>query len=479
MSLNLKAINSVKWSILAEVTAKTISPLVFVILARFLAPEDFGVMAAATVIISFSQVFWDAGLAKALIQRQDCIEESAEVVFWVNLALGSLLFLILFAGADLVGAFFHDERIAVVVRVLSLQSPLAALASVHTAMLQREFNFKRLFKVRLLTSVAPTLVSVPMALNGLGYWALVGGTLMGQAAQTVMLWNIAVWRPSFTFNRRLAFELFSFGRWAMLSALLGWFFNWMDSIIVGRFLGTYDLGLYRTGNALVSVIFGLVFAPLLPVLYSMFSRIQYDMDRIRKTAFFTGKLMAVILFPVGFGLVVVRDQIPALVFGGGWFGVGDVVSVIAVTQAVAYTVSINQEIYRGIGRPDLEAKIMIISMMIRLPSYLISINYGLMYFVFARFASTVLGLVNHLMFAKAVIKIPYRDYFNIILIPLSSGLIMLWAGLAFDSELGPGFSPLFRTLLVIAFCSIFYTALIFILDRKFIVRAYNVLRSPR
>ena len=141
------------------------------------------------VIISFSQVFSDAGLGKALIQRQDRVEESANVVFWLNLGIGLIIVAILIAAAPLIAGFFHDERIAPVVQVLSLQILLAAFSSVHTALLQKDLNFKQLFWVRLATTAVPGIASIPLAINGMSYWALVAGTLLGQAVQGAVLWR--------------------------------------------------------------------------------------------------------------------------------------------------------------------------------------------------------------------------------------------------------------------------------------------------
>src|SRR5688572_17206087 len=120
MSLTQAALNSFKWSVLTEIASKAIGPIAFIVLAHLLVPEDFGVVAAATVIVSFCQILWDAGLSKTLVQRQDRISESANVIFWANVALGVAVMILLLGIADFVGSFFQDPRIASVVRVLSL-----------------------------------------------------------------------------------------------------------------------------------------------------------------------------------------------------------------------------------------------------------------------------------------------------------------------------------------------------------------------
>ena len=234
MSLTSSVKHSLKWSFLGEVFGKTVGPLVFIILARLLVPEDFGVVAAATVVISFSHVFWDAGLAKALVQRQTNVSESANTVFWINFVLGAALFAILLLTADLIAAFFQDPRISPVVSVLALRIPLVALGSVHSALFQKNFYFKKLVWIKLLTISIPAAASIPLAMNGAGYWALVAGTLTGQVANTAALWLVSSWRPSLEFDRVLALELWRFGRWSMLTGLSVWLYLWMDAIVVGH-----------------------------------------------------------------------------------------------------------------------------------------------------------------------------------------------------------------------------------------------------
>jgi len=477
MSLKQKAVNSLKWSILGEVVSRAVSPLVFVILAKILIPEDFGVVAAATVVISFSQVFWDAGLAKALIQRDQRVEESATVVFWINVILGFLLFLALILTADYVALFFSDPRIESVVRVLGIQLPLAAACSVHTALQQRDFNFRKLFWVRIFTTAGPVLASVPLALYGAGYWALVAGTLTGQLAQALVLWRITSWRPTFWFDRLLAYELFRFGRWVMISALLGWFFVWMDAVIVGGFLGTHDLGLYRTGNAMVTLVFALIVGPLIPVLYSLFSRVGKDLPKLRELVTFVERLLVIVVIPVGIGLLVLRDIIPALIFREEWVGIGEIIGIIGITQAIAYTVSVKQQVYRSIGRPEVETKIMLVSTIIRLPFYLISINYGILAFVCARLIATILGVINHLIFAKYIIQMGYGDYFRIMGIALFLGGTMFLVGWGSDSIIGTETNLILRAFAVVGVCTIYYGSIVYFLEKPFIRKAFKRLRE--
>ncbi|MCA9564736.1 MAG: oligosaccharide flippase family protein, partial [Myxococcales bacterium] len=136
--LKTKVIQASFWSSLSEASSRALAPLIQIVLARMLTPEDFGVVASAAIILSFTNVLWDAGLSKALIQRREGLEEASHVVFWTNLALAGVVYAILLASADPIARLFQDARIAAVVRVMGINLLFGSLSSVHTALLRRE-----------------------------------------------------------------------------------------------------------------------------------------------------------------------------------------------------------------------------------------------------------------------------------------------------------------------------------------------------
>lgn len=475
MSLTKTALHSLKWSMLAAIASKAIGPIVFLVLARILLPEDFGVIAAATVVISFSQVFWDAGLAQALVQKQDRVNESANVVFWLNSCLGVAMLLVLLVLADAVAAFFHDHRIGQVVRVLSLQLPLAAVASVHTALFQKNFHFKKLFWIRLIATSIPALASLPLAMLGAGYWALVAGTLTGQVALTLSLWLMSSWRPTLGFDRALARQLWRFGRWAMLSALLAWFYLWMDAIVVGHYLGPHDMGLYRTGNTLVIMVFGLIFSPVLPVLYSILSRAQHDLPKLREAFLFVIRGVALVGFPVALTLVAVHEPLEEYLFGPSWAGVGVVVSILALAHALAWVVTIPGEVYRAAGKPHLETLSMAVSAIVYLAVYIATIRYGLLVFVLARLCLVVFGFAFHVFISWKYIDVPLLRWARALCGSMAGATVMCLILYSFSLAINQG--PLLYAA-QLAGGLLGYIAVILMLESAYIKQAKSNILKP-
>ncbi|NCC30467.1 MAG: lipopolysaccharide biosynthesis protein [Chloroflexia bacterium] len=421
---------SLKWSAAGELASRLIQPLVFLILARILTPEDFGVMAAATMVISFSQIFWEAGMGKALIQRQRDIPEAANVAFWVNAVLGICIGCLIFLIAEPVARHvFNDFRVTLVLQIMVVHVLLAAVAAVHTAMLQKEFQFKRLFWVRLLTVTLPAFAAIPMALHDWSYWSLVVGALVGQAVQTVVLWGVHDWRPAWAFDRKVFQQMVGFGLWVGLSGLLGWFYIWADAFIVGMHLGAHELGLYRTGNQFVLMLFGVIFAPLLPVLYSHLSDIQSDRERLRVTYERVVKASILVALPIAFIVFAASGPLSKLVFGDAWVGIGLVISVMALTHGTSWIIGANGEVYRAIGKPAYETIVMGISLPVYLLAYVLSIHHGFEAFVWTRLALAVVATFFHLALARQILDLPIRSVFRFLIMMAIVSCIALPIGI--------------------------------------------------
>ncbi len=410
-------IQAFKWSMAAEIASKAIQPLIFILLARLVTPEDFGVMTAALMVIAFSQILWEAGMGKALIQRQTDVDAAANVAFWINIVLGGSMATILYLMASPVAhIFFQDSRVTLVLQVMTLQILFGSISAVHTALLQKEMGFKRLFWVRFATVTLPGLTAIPLALRGMGYWALVAGILLGQAVQVVMLWWSSPWRPSFSFDIPVFKEMVKFGSWVGLSGLLAWFYIWADSFIVGMYLGSHDLGLFRTGNQFVAMIFAFVFGPTIPVLYSHFVKMEGDKDRLGSAMERVIKVLIIISIPIAFTLFSLSEPIGECLFGEKWQGIGLVIRVMALMHGFSWIVGINGEAYRSIGKPFLEAGVMASSLIVYIPGYLISIKYGLDTFVWVRLVLAMWALMFHIILMKMVLSLSLGPLFKLFLI---------------------------------------------------------------
>ncbi len=474
MTLLAAAVQAFKWSLLGEAASRLVAPIVFVVLARLLLPDDFGVVAAATVAVSFFQVFWDSGLTRALVQRDQEDAVVVDTIFWINLALSGLVMGAMWMSAPMVAAFFNDARIADVLRVLCVVAPLTATSALLTALMQRRFDFKRLFWVRLVTTAGPGLVSIPLALGHWGHWALVAGVLLGQVLQVIVLWWVVDWRPSWRLDRRQAADLLRFGKWTMLSGLLGWLYGWLDSIMVGYFMGSSDMGLYRTGNTFVILVFGLIFSPLLPVLYSLFSRAQNDLPRLREALLTVAQAIAVVSLPIGLGLALLGDDVGTVIFGAQWVGVGAVVGLTGLSHAMGWIAGANGELYRATGRPHIETLTMAVMLAAYIPIYWWVAQRGLGQFLWARVGLSALALVGHVVVCWRVLGISPLRWLRACGWATACALLAMVMVHAMPLS---SLSPMWRVALSAGLGLLVYVVLIAVAERDFMKRLISILKT--
>lgn len=410
-TLKKLTVTASKWSVLSEIAAKAATSLFFVVLARLLAPEDFGVVAVAMIVVSFAQTLWEFGLARSLIQRQTDTEDAADIAFWTNLLLGLVFYIGLAVVADAFANLFGAPKAGPVLRLLGIQIVIGSMSSVHIALYQRDLNFKALFWIRLGTSFLPGAVSIPLAATGFGYWALVAGMIASNLTLFALVWVFHSWRPRWRYNKQLAKDIFKFSFWTTAEGILSWGIQWIDVIIVGAFFSSQIMGMYRFGSMLVAMIFGLVFLPLLPVLFSGLSRIQDDEEKFFSALADVRKLVALLAMPMGVGLYLIRTQFQDAVLGSGWLGIDPILGVFALSAALSWLIAPNVVALRSIGRPDLNAKLVFSSLLISLPIYLLSAAEGLAAFLIARLATIAfISLPLHFAIASKYLKINVRRY---------------------------------------------------------------------
>lgn len=409
--MNTSIINkSLRWSFLGEVVSRLAQPLTFLYLMAVLGPGDYGVVAAAAMVIAFTQIFWEAGLGKALIQYEGNKKEAASTAFLLNVALGVVVSLILWLSAEFIAVeLFKDLRVKNVLRLLIVQVALTAITATQVALMQEEFNFKGIFFAKFTQAVIPSVVSIFMASSGYGYWALVAGSIVGAAAHTLIIWSVSDWRPKAIFCIRTAKRLLAFGSWVMYGGLLTWFYMWADSLIISLNLTSQELGSYRTGSQVTGMVFSLILSPILPVTYSYLTKIKGEKkekigDQMKKII----TSLSLLCFPLAAFMYIVVGPLTEYILPNKWNGLGGVISIIGVMQGISTIVGVNGEAYRSIGKPKYETFVNSIMIFVYLPVYFFSIEYGFEVFLWARLGLAALALCIHMALLSKVFGLTVR-----------------------------------------------------------------------
>lgn len=239
-----KATRSLGWNTLSFGGSKLLSLITLSILARLLPPEDFGLVALATLTMDYLSIVSDLGFGAALIQRRENLRESASIAFTINLLANTALTMLVFFIAPYAAAFFREPELIPVLRWLSLTFMLKAIGSIHKVLLERELNFKKRVIPDLGNSIFKAIISIGLALAGFGVWSLIAGQLAGIVLSSAVAWNMLPWKPRLSWDSKTAKDLFSYGLSIMgIRAFSAWEDNF-DYLIIGRLFNTTALGIY-------------------------------------------------------------------------------------------------------------------------------------------------------------------------------------------------------------------------------------------
>lgn len=410
-TLNAKVKTATKWSTAAEFAAKLVTPITSIVLARLLTPEAFGVVTTLTMVITFAELFTDAGFQKYLIQHEfkDAVdrEQSTTVAFWSNLVLSLFFWLLIAIFADPLAALVGNPGLGHVLIVACASIPLASFSSIQMALFKRDLDFKTLFKARIVSVVIPLLITVPLAFWLRSYWALVIGTLVVNLSNAVLLTAMSKWKPRWFYSFSKLKEMFSFTMWSMIESVSLWLTGYVDVFIVGTALNQYYLGLYKTSSTLVGQIIGLITAITTPILFSALSRLQNDEKEFQRLFFRFQKLVGLLIIPIGVGIFIFDDFVTEVILGRQWVEAAGFVGLWGLTSSLTIVLAhYSSEIYRAKGRPKLSVLAQVLHIVVLWPVVLWAVKYGFETLYVARSLVRLELIAVNLCIIGLIVKMP-------------------------------------------------------------------------
>jgi O-antigen/teichoic acid export membrane protein len=408
-SLGRTSTRGVLWNGATFATSKLLVLATTVVLARLLTPDDFGLVGIGLLVIGFLDLFNDFGVSAAVVQNRDAPERTANVAFWVNMALGSVLTLVGVTAAPLVADFFDEPRATAVVQVLSLSLLLSSLGAIHEARLRRDLRFRRRLAPELGRAIAKGATAITLALLGAGVWSLVWGQLAGEFTASVLYWFALRWRPLFVVDLAVTRRLIGFGSKIALVGLLGGILRNADYLVVGRALGTRALGLYTLAFRLPQLLIEGAVTIVGQVAFPAFARVQHDPVRLRSGLLRAQRLTALVITPLGLGLAVTADPFVRAVYGEQWVPAIQVMQLLAVYMVVQGASRLVGDVYKATGRAGLLSKLAVLKLVITLPLLVVFVQGGIRDVALAQVISATICTIIDLAVVRRVVDVTWAD----------------------------------------------------------------------
>lgn len=338
------------WAVLAAGAGRILSVAALAVVARILVPEEFGLFAFALVYVTYLNTLGDLGVGTALIYWRDRVEDAAQITFLVNLATGVAWLLLTLALAPVVAEFFDSPSGTPILRALGLVFPIRGLGNTHDALCRKELQFRERLVPELGLAVTKGLITVVLALAGLGVWSLVWGQLAGETVRAIALWHAVPWRPSWRWPEGLFGPMLVYSREIVAINVIAAVVHHADYVVVGRMLGVEALGFYQLAYKIPEMAVILVLWQVNAVLFPTFSKVG-EPSRLAEAYVETMRYVALLVLPAAVGLFMLAEPIVLTVFGDQWSPSVPILRALAVYVAFRSLGSHAGDVMKAAGRP--------------------------------------------------------------------------------------------------------------------------------
>jgi len=407
--ISYNAVRGLFWAYISRSSSKILVFVSIIILARVLLPSDFGKVAIALVTIGYLDTIGDFGVGAALIYEQKFKELASNITFFISIIGGILCFVIIQLTAPTIALFFKDPEIVSILRVLAWVFPITALGNTHDKLLQRDLAFKQRLIPEFARAFVKGILSIVLALLGLGVWSLVWGQLIGAFVATFVLWFVVPWRPELKFPRPLVRRMLRYGSHIVCVNILSALNHSIDFLIVGRMLGSAALGYYTMGFRVPEFVISMINRIVNRVAFPVYSKLQDDRIALQKAFLLTLKYVSILTIPAGCGLAFLAPTIVPTLFGSNWESSVPVVQGLALSITLRSLGSNAGNVYKATGRPQILTKLGLVRVAILVPALIFGTQFGIAGVAFAHMSVTGLGALLNLIIAARVLLIPMKS----------------------------------------------------------------------
>lgn len=413
-SLQSQTANATRWSSITEVASRLVLPLVNMVLARLLTPDAFGVVATITMIVSFAEIFADAGFQKYIIQHkfadQSELDQCTDVAFWTNLSVSLILWLAIYVFCEPLATLVGNPGLGNVVAIAALSLPMYAFSSIQMARFKRDMDFKSLFYVRMISVLIPLFVTIPIALLTSSYWALIIGTLASNLANAIILTIRSNWKPKFYFSFDQLKGMFFYSWWILLESVTTWMTSYSDTFIVSISLSAYYIGIYKTSMVTVNQIMGLIVAAASGPLFVALTRLQNNKSELVSTYNDYMTSLAFLIFPLSAGIWLYKDFITMVLLGDQWVEASNFIGLWGLMSSITLVLgTFANGLYNAIGKTFLSFSVSLVNLILMVPILIWATPKGFDCLYISRSLLRVAFVLTQLMAMYSILHYPVFD----------------------------------------------------------------------
>jgi O-antigen/teichoic acid export membrane protein len=477
VSLRQQVLSGLFWTGGGRLLGQIVNWSITLVVIRLLSPADYGLLAMATLFLSFLLMFAEAGLGPALVQARELDETMLRSTLGAVIVIDCALFLILVAAAPVIAGFFEEPRLVSIIRVLAVQILLSMFGTIPTAMLSRALDFKRPSIVGLASSVLGSLTTLALALAGYGVWALVVGNLAAQVCSVAALNALSPFARWPDFSMKGARTLIDFG-WRVTTGRTLWFlYSQADIVIAGKLLGKELLGVYSVSMHLASLPVQKVSSILNQVAFPAFASLRENRAAVAANLLKTIRLVGFVGFPITWGLASVSQEAVHVLLGEKWEGATVPLRLIALVMPFRILSTLLPSATDGIGRADVAMTNVFVACLVMPLAFFIGCQWGIVGLSIAWVVAYPLVVLQNVHRTAQAIDMSMGSVWSAAARPLAASA-MIYAGVtALRTALPPALPEATKLSVLISCGFVIYIAVSWVVNRSGIAELRDLIRA--
>lgn len=471
-SLSQRVVCGGFWVFVSQCISRSLGFIRTIILARILAPNDFGLMGIAFLGISILQTFSQTGIGAALIQNKDNISEHLDTVWTIQLVRGVVLFLLLFSFAPLIAHFFNAPRAKLIIQVIAIGQLFDGLTNIGIIYFQKELEFHKQFFYNISCTLLEIIVAITAALILKNVWALVFGHLAGSFMRFILSYVFHPYRPKLKMDWEKAKELLNFGKWIWGSTVLIFLLTQGDDIFVGKLLGATALGFYQMAYQLSNLPATEITHVISGVTFPAYAKLQDDLPSLREAYLKVLQITLFLSFPIAGMIFILAPDFTRIFLGERWMPMVPAMQVLAIFGATRSFGATTGPIFQAIGKPSILTKLAFIQLIMMIVIiYPLTDKFGIFGTAIAVVIPNIITQFIAGIQVLNIIKCNKSEFIKPILFPLVSTATMILLVVLFINV--PKELTIYYFLALILLGAVGYLGISYLLGRKF---DYNTMK---
>ncbi|MBR4677201.1 MAG: lipopolysaccharide biosynthesis protein [Bacteroidales bacterium] len=403
-NLKSQAIHGTIWSFVERFSTQAVHFALTIIMARLLTPNDYGLIGMLAIFISLSQVFIDGGFSTALVQRQDRTDEDFSTVFYINLSVSVVIYLILFFCAPLIADFYEQPLLVSITRVYSINLIINSLVAVNKTKLVIKVDFKTQSKISLLVAILSGVLGIVAALNDVGVWALVVQMLAQAVFNVIFSFWFVKWFPAKVFSKKSFRKLFKFGSKLLVAQIISNIYSNIYNVVIGKKFTSSDLGFYTRAHQFALFAGGNISQILQRVTFPLLSQIQDNDKRLLDVYKKYLQLVTFIVFPLIMIMFGSAKPLILILLGDKWSGCIILLQIMSFSCLWDCVILSNLNLLYVKGRSDLILKLEIIKKSIAFSILVISMFFDLIIVCVGQAVYSLIALYLNTIYTKKILN---------------------------------------------------------------------------